>query len=463
MKIFESLFYKNLLASVALLVVLSVFISCDCKKTCEDDEIFKSNVVHPEWSKDANIYEVNIRQYTPEGTFAAFEEHLPRLKEMGVDILWLMPIFPISVEKRKGTLGSYYAVQDYKDVNPEYGNMDDFKNLVNRAHELGFKVILDWVANHTGAGNILTVEHPEWYKKDSLANFISPYDWTDVLQLDYDNPEMREYMIGALKFWIEEADVDGYRCDVAFMVPTDFWEEARKQLDQIKPVFMLAESEKPELLVNAFDMDYAWEFHHITNEIAKGNMDATAFDTYFLKADTVYPKGGIRMYFTSNHDENSWNGTVFERMGDGAKAFAVLTFGIKGMPLLYSGQETGLDKRLEFFEKDTIIWDDNSEFHDFYKTLIKIKKDNPALWFDGELNPISNSKPDAIYAFSRKRDHNNILICINFTNSLQDFTITDAAVSGSYEDLITGESLKIKKSESISLNPWDYMILKKKK
>lgn len=328
---------------------------------------------------------------------------------------------------------------------------------------MGFKVILDWVANHTGADNALTIEHPDWYKKDSLGSFISPYDWTDVLQLDYDQPGLREYMLGALKFWVEEADVDGYRCDVAFMVPTDFWDEARKQLDQIKPVFMLAEAEKPELVVNAFDMDYTWEFHHIMNEIAKGNNKTSDIDKYFTKVDTTYPKGSIRMYFTSNHDENSCNGTVFERMGDGAKAFAVLSFTLPGMPLIYSGQETGLDYRLEFFEKDTIRWEENSEFHDFYKTLIKIKKDNPALWYNGELKPVKTSNPKAIYAFSRKKDRNNLLIFINLTGSQQDITISDPAVSGDYVDLITGEKQKLSKQESLSLNPWGYFILKKEK
>ena len=454
---------NNLLIAGAIVLIIAIFFSCNNKSECKDETVYKSNVVHPEWVADANIYEVNIRQYTPEGTFAAFEEHMPRLKEMGVDILWLMPIFPISEEQRKGTLGSYYAVQDYKSVNPEHGTMNEFKQFIKKTHEMGFKVILDWVANHTGADNALTIEHPDWYKKDSLGSFISPYDWTDVLQLDYDQPGLREYMLGALKFWVEEADVDGYRCDVAFMVPTDFWDEARKQLDQIKPVFMLAEAEKPELVVNAFDMDYTWEFHHIMNEIAKGNNKTSDIDKYFTKVDTTYPKGSIRMYFTSNHDENSCNGTVFERMGDGAKAFAVLSFTLPGMPLIYSGQETGLDYRLEFFEKDTIRWEENSEFHDFYKTLIKIKKDNPALWYNGELKPVKTSNPKAIYAFSRKKDRNNLLIFINLTGSQQDITISDPAVSGDYVDLITGEKQKLSKQESLSLNPWGYFILKKEK
>jgi len=458
------LFSQNtlLIAGVAVLFV-AIFFSCKNKSECKDENAYKSNVAHLGWVKDANIYEVNIRQYTPEGTFAAFEEHLPRLKEMGVDILWLMPIFPISEKERKGTLGSYYAVQDYKAINPEFGTLDEFKQFVKKAHDMGFKVILDWVANHTGADNALTIEHPEWFEKDSLGNMIAPFDWTDVLQLDYDQQGLRDYMAGALKFWVEEADVDGYRCDVASMVPTDFWDEARKQLDQIKPVFMLAEAEKPELLENAFDMDYAWEFHHIMNEIAKGNKNASDIATYYAKVDTTYPEGAIRMFFITNHDENSWNGTISERMGEGAKAFAVLSFTLPGMPLIYSGQETGMDYRLEFFEKDTIQWDYNHELHGFYKSLINIKKDNPALCYDGEFQELKTSGSEAIYAFSRKRDENHLVVLINLTGAEQDFTLSDSKGAGNYKNLINGESIKIIRSESISLAPWDYLILEKKK
>jgi glycosidase len=231
----------------------------------------EQGVFHPEWSKNATIYEVNVRQYTKEGTFKAFAEHLTRLRQMGVDILWFMPIHPISEKNRKGTLGSYYAVQDYKAVNPEFGTLEDFKSVVDQAHDMGFKVLIDWVANHTGWDNQWIKDHPEWYKKDSTGNMIAPFDWTDVAQLDYGNQEMREAMIDALSYWVSEADIDGYRCDVAGMVPVDFWANAREQLNEIKPVFMLAEDESEiALLEEAFNMNYGWEFHHIMNGIAKG-------------------------------------------------------------------------------------------------------------------------------------------------------------------------------------------------
>jgi glycosidase len=370
-----------------------------------------------------------------------------------------MPIFPISEKERKGTLGSYYAVADYKAVNPEFGTMDDFKHLVNTAHEMGFMVILDWVANHTGADNPLSVDHPEWYEKDSLGNMIAPFDWTDVLQLDYDNEEMRAYMTGALKFWVEEANVDGYRCDVASMVPTDFWENARKELDMVKPVFMLAESEKPELLVNAFDMDYAWEFHHIMNEIAKGNKTALDIDNYYAKVDTTYPKGGIRMHFITNHDENSWNGTVFERMGDAVKTFAVMTFTVPGMPLLYSGQETGLSKRLEFFEKDTIIWDEAHEYHAFYTSLYALKKKYPALDWNACYHRIKTSDNAAIYAFVREKGKSKITVVFNLTNEPQEMTVKCKMAEGKYEDLLSGKKVALSQTESLLLGPWDYLIL----
>ena len=255
------------------------------------------------------IYEANVRQFTPEGTFKAFEEHLPRLKELGVDILWLMPIHPIGVENRKGGLGSYYSIKDYRGVNPEFGDLDDFKSLVNKAHELGMYVILDWVANHTAWDHAWVTEHPEYYTKNLDGTMKSPFDWTDVVELDFKNQEMQDAMLADMMYWVEENGIDGFRCDVAGEVPVEFWNTARAELDKVKPVFMLAEAEQPNHHVNAFDMSYAWELHHIMNEIAKGNKNAKAINTYFAKHDTLYPTDAYRLYFITNHDENSWNGT----------------------------------------------------------------------------------------------------------------------------------------------------------
>ncbi|MFO7723570.1 MAG: alpha-amylase family glycosyl hydrolase [Bacteroidales bacterium] len=307
--------YSNL-SILALIAVLMT--ACNINKNKE--ETMNEGRGHEVWSKDAVIYEVNIRQYTEEGTFNAFLPHIPRLKEMGVDILWLMPVHPVGVLNRKGSLGSYYAVRDYRGVNPEFGTMDDLKNLVQQAHALGMKVILDWVANHTAWDHVWTETNPEYFEKDKKGGFISPYDWTDVIALDYSNDAMRDSMIEALKFWVRVADVDGYRCDVAGMVPTDFWDDARKALEEIKPVFMLAEDEdNPDLLREAFDMNYTWKVHHLMTRIVKGESPASEFWTHFAWNDSVFNPGVYRMNFITNHDENSWNGTEFERMGDGVR------------------------------------------------------------------------------------------------------------------------------------------------
>ncbi len=349
--------------------------------------------MHPDWTMHASIYEVNIRQHTPQGTINAFREKLPELKELGVNILWIMPIQPIGIEKRKGGLGSYYSISDYTAVNPEFGTMGDFKHMVQAAHDLGFKVILDWVANHSAWDNVWMKDHPEWYTTKN-GEIVSPVDdWSDVADLNYDNPDMRRAMKEAMKFWVKETDIDGYRCDVGMMVPMDFWESTRVALDSIKPVFMLAEAEGPEFHQKAFDMTYGWEFHHIMNEIAKGEMDASHISAYLAKMDSTYPDGALRMYFTTNHDENSWNGTIFERMPDDYKALYVLGATLpNGIPLVYSGQEYGLNKRLAFFEKDTISASDSTLF-DFYQKVIALKMKHPALRngkYEGDFEPMRN-------------------------------------------------------------------------
>lgn len=454
--------------------ILSAFILLILLSACrqEPGEILgksmlpDSEVTHPEWSKNASIYEVNIRQFTPEGTFQAFIRHIPRLKELGVDILWLMPVTPVGELNRKGPLGSYYSVKDYMAVNPEFGDMEDLKELVVVAHERGMKVILDWVANHTAWDNPLVTEHPEWYKKDTAGQFISPFDWTDVLQLDYGQAGLWDYMIGAMKYWITEADVDGFRCDVAGMVPTEFWNKARAGLDQAKPVFMLAEAEKPELMVSAFDMDYGWELHHIMNKVAQGEKDVREIVRYFRKNDSIYPGNVYRMYFTSNHDENSWQGTEFERMGEAAEAMAVLSVTVPGMPLVYSGQETGLDKRLRFFEKDTIDWDKNPEYTGFYKVLLDLKKRNHALWngHEGgwmELIPVKNDS--TVFAFCRQKENDWVVALFNFSPDRQEFKLSGFNNPGEYVEVFTGEERLIQRRATFKLEPWDYRIFEKVK
>lgn len=451
---------------LAFLVIGTAFWSCKGTKTATVAKTMPvSQVVTPEWAKNAVIYEVNTRQFTPEGTFRALSAHLPRLRELGVDILWFMPIHPIGVEKRKGSLGSYYSVKDYKGVNPEFGTFDDFRSLVSEAHALGFKVILDWVANHTSHDHPWTVEHPEWYNRDDKGEIVSPFDWTDVADLNYDdNPALWDAMIDALKFWVAEANIDGYRCDVAGMVPTAFWEKARKELDAIKPVFMLAEDEgQRDLMVNAFDANYAWEFHHIMNKIAKGEKNAEDVWAYFSKEDTLFVPSSYRMMFTSNHDENSWNGTEFERMGEGARTFAVMTYTIPGFPLIYNGQEAGLSHRLLFFEKDLIDWSKGAEFAQFYTSLNRIKKENPALWNadnGGSFEKVNTGREKEVLAFVRQKDENRLLVLLNLTGTEQIISLSEQTLTGIYTDLLSGEQRKIAAGQELVLPAWGYWVMK---
>ena len=444
------------------MLVLFSFTSCNTTTGIKEEKTTQTKPV--EWSKDATIYEVNIRQYTPEGTIKSFEEHLPELNEMGVDILWLMPIFPIGEENRKGSMGSAYSVKDYRAVNPDFGTMDDLKRLVNKAHSLGMHVILDWVANHTAWDNPLTVEHPDWYNKDSLGNFIPPVpDWSDVIDLNYENPEMRSYMTNSMKYWVEEADIDGFRCDVAMMVPTKFWDNTRTKLDSIKPVFMLAEAEQPDQLVEAFDMNYGWELHHIMNNIAQGKMGVADLDKYFHKYDSLYSSDDYRMNFTSNHDENSWNGTVSERLGDAAEVMAVFTYVVQGMPLIYSGQEAGLDKRLSFFDKDTIQWKD-SPWRGLYTKLNQLKKRNKALWngdFGGHMKRVNTNADDRIFALEREDNGNKVVALFNMSNEEQTLTIESNEESKTFNNYFDGTEVSFGKGIELTLAPWGYLILTK--
>lgn len=450
------------------LFVIFFLVTCNSGKTDRMEAKSKSpagvsEVINPEWVKNAVIYEVNIRQFTPEGTFEAFAGHLPRLKSLGIEILWMMPVNPIGQINRKGELGSYYSVKDYKRINPEFGDMDDFKSLVRQIHDMGMYVIIDWVPNHTSWDNILTLEHPDFYKTDAEGNFISPFDWTDVIQLDYDNIQLRAYMIDAMKFWLSETDIDGFRCDVAHMVPIDFWEEVRPALEEVKPVFMIAESDQPELNRKVFDMTYGWPFHHLMNEIAAGNKTANAISYHFHKVDSLYPAGSIIMQFTSNHDENSWNGTVWERLDGGAGTFAVLAATVPGMLLVYSGQEAGLDKRLKFFEKDTIQWKEH-EMNDIYRELIALKKNNEALWngkYGGILSRITSTDNKLVYAFLREKGKDKVFIILNLTGNPVSITLKGKLYTGKYNDIFSGEEVVIKKNTTFDLQPWEYRVYEK--
>jgi glycosidase len=414
----------------------------------------------PQWAANATIYEVNVRQYTPEGNFRAFEQQLPRLRAMGVDVLWLMPIFPIGVEGRKGSRGSYYAVKDYRAVNPEFGNIEDLKHLVRAAHAKGFKVILDWVANHSSPDNALTKEHPDWYTHDSLGHIIPPVpDWSDVADFNYDQKGLRNYQIESMKYWLTTADIDGFRCDVAMMVPLDFWRTCRIELDKVKKVFMLAEAEGPEFHRNGFDMTYGWDYMNICNKIAKGEKTAADLYTYFKESKAKYKSGDYIMYFTSNHDENSWNGTEYERLGRAAKAFAVLSAIAPGMPLVYTGQESALDKRLKFFEKDEIDWG-TYPLADFYSRLLRMRKMCKALDIESNNYDFDLLPNDAknTFAFIRRRDHSQVLGLINLSAVATDITISQGNITGDYTELFTNEKLRITNTTTVHVDAWGYKV-----
>lgn len=413
----------------------------------------------PQWIRQSNIYEVNVRQYTKEGTFAAFAKSLPRLKAMGVDILWFMPITPISKKDRKGTLGSYYAVQDYKAVNPEFGTMDDWKQLVNKAHAMGFKVITDWVPNHTGADNGWLVRHPDFYVKDSTGKIVSPYDWTDTRKLDYTNPAMRDSMIDAMEFWVTQTNTDGFRCDVAGDVPTGFWRSCIRILRKDKPVFMLAEADKGELHEAGFDATYPWDMFKTMKLIAAGQRDALSIDSVLARQDSSFPAGAIRMYFTSNHDENSWGGSDYATFpGPKHAPFAVFTQTMRNsLPLIYSGQEEPVLRKIEFFEKDPMPFGHYARAP-FYKKLLMLRKDNPALATDAAFKKVKAGDEKCVYAYTREKDGHRVLVILNFSPKKQAILLEDEALNGEALNLFKGSREKIKTGKAFNLGPWGYLV-----
>ena len=390
---------------------------------------------HPEWMYNTVVYEMNVRQLTPEGTFAAAAERLPFLKELGVDIVWMMPIYPIGELNRKGTMGSYYAISDYCAANPEFGTMADFEAFLQKAHELGLKVVLDWVANHTSPDAKWTADK-SWHLRDAEGNTLVQYDWYDIARLNYENQDMRKAMTAALRFWLEKG-VDGFRCDVAGEVPTDYWASAWGELRQDYPdMYLLAEAEKPELHTEGgFDVSYAWEFHHIMNAIANGGNGAVKnvagdgevqtgaktvedLKAYIAKDAERHPAEAFRLMFTSNHDENSWNGTEFERMGEAVKAMAMLTYTLpNGQPLIYTGQEYGYNHRFEFFERDPMPVQEANEWTAFYKEMNDFRHANKALAAGergGKLVYLENM-PEHVLGFSREVEGNKVTVIVNLS------------------------------------------------
>ena len=439
-----------------ILVFTASLISCRSPKLSGFD---KGQIDgHPAWIMQSNIYEVNVRQYTPEGTFNAFAKHLDRLKAMGVETIWFMPINPISKLDRKGTLGSYYAVSDYSSINPEFGTMDDFKNIVKAIHDKGMKVIIDWVPNHAGADHRWITEHPDFFVKDNFGKAAVAFDWADTRQLDYKNPVMQDSMIAAMKFWIKDTNIDGFRCDVAWNVPASFWNKSIPQLKKMKNVFMLAEGDSTYLPKSGFDAVYPWHMFKMMEKVAKGEKSALALDSINKENETRYPENTIQMYFTSNHDENSWNHADFGTFPGPVHApFAVFTQTMKNsVPLIYGGQEEPVLRALEFFEKDPIVFK-NFQREKFYKTLLELRKRNEALSSNASFKKVLLGDEKTIYAYSREKGSKKVLVILNFSGSEQAISIKDPSLTGKVYNVFE-EKETLLNAEERKIKPWGYEI-----
>ena len=455
----ECMLKKNLNHLLVLAFITTLLTNCNSQT---ENKTAPVTDAHPAWAAQSNIYEVNLRQYSAAGTINEFTKALPRLKDMGVEVLWFMPITPIGLEGRKMNekeMGSYYAVKDYKAFNPDYGTMDDWKAFVKKAQGMGFKVIVDWVANHSSPDNNWVKTHPQFYVKDSAGNLIPPFDWTDVRKLNYANRELRDSMIAAMKFWLTETGIDGFRCDVAEQVPTDFWKACITELKKIKNVFMLAEGEKPELHTAGFDETYTWSMMHLTEDLYKGNKTVKQLDSLVKVYTDSFPANAYRLYFTSNHDENSWNGTEFEKYGDAFKTFAVFSQTMyQSVPLIYSGQEAMNTKRLKFFVKDTISWTPGIDMAAFYRTLLTLRRSNPALAADASYKRLVTTADESVFAYAREKDGHKVVVILNLSKQPQNFTIQDEVVKGNPLNVFSAAKDNISSGKEFSLQPWGFAV-----
>ena len=416
----------------------------------------------PDWSKDAVIYQVNTRQFSQSGTFDGVIEKLAHIVGLGARILWLMPIHPIGEKHRKGELGSPYAVKDYFAINPEFGDESSLRRLIDEAHALGLKVILDWVPNHSAWDNHLVTQHPEWYARDYKGDFRpSPWwDWSDIIEFDYDQPGLREYMIMAMAYWVEEFDIDGYRCDVAGYVPNDFWRQLRSALENIKPVFLLAEWEDRDLHRDGFNMTYAWSWNEAMHDIAHQKAPVDRLRKYYSWNERAWPRSAYRMTFVSNHDKNAWDGTQQEQFGECLEAAIVLSVLGEGMPLIHNGQEAGESKRLAFFERDPIDWQVHP-IGDLYRKLIHLKKRVPALWngeYGARMIQVPNSQPDQVLSFVRRQDDVKVFVVLNLSADTADVDFHENLYRDEYIDLFEASCTRIPRTDNLSLPPWAYRV-----
>jgi alpha-amylase len=421
-----------------------------------------------DWTHTTNIYEVNIRQYTAEGTFNAFAKELPRLKDMEVGTLWFMPVTPIAQKNRKGSLGSYYAAADYTSINPEFGSLADFKQLVGLAQGMGFKVIIDWVANHTGWDHVWTKEHPEYYLKDpATGDFKIASGMDDIIELNYKNPALRKAMIDAMVFWVKECGIDGFRCDLASWVEVGFWHEARPQLDAIKPLFWLGEFDELETpeYGKVFDASYSWRWMHKTKEFYQNHLPLVVLDSLLQEYSAIHGPS-MRAWFTTNHDENTWNGTEYEKYGNMAKALAVFSCTWDGVPLIYNGQEIPmLTKRLAFFEKDIIPWTGTCELHAFYKTLLNLHARHSALRGGDSAaitHRIKTSDDASAFVYLRKNGDKEVLVILNFSYTAKlQVEIIDEKIGGVFKNVFSGSSHDFSNQRRFEMDAWEYIVFEK--
>lgn len=418
------------------------------------------SVRHPDWIRDAALYQVHTRQFTPEGTFAAAAAHLPRLRDLGVDVLWLMPIHEIGVERRKGRLGSPYAVRDHLSVSDEFGGRAQFDRFVRDAHDAGFRVILDWVANHTSPDHVALEAHPDWLLRSEAGRPLAPpwCDWDDVVDLDFARPGVRRYMADAMAYWVEEGGVDGFRCDVAGFVPLDFWEETRARLDAIRPVFLLAEWESRDLHARAFDATYAWSWYEAMRRVVRERRAAPLHE-FYAASRKAYPPDALRMTFVSNHDKNAWEGTQFEAFGEGLRGAIALSALGDGIPLVFSGQEAGNERRLPFFDRDPIRWREH-EVGDLYRELLALRKRNPALHngaAGGPMEPVAADAPPAVFAFRRRRGAHAAIVAISFGAEPARVRLTAEEAPGAWTDPLGGGRVG-PGGFAFSLDPWSFRV-----
>lgn len=418
-------------------------------------------VHHADWVKDAAIYELSLRQFTAEGTIAAAERHLPRLKALGVGILWLMPIHPSGKLRPAGPLGSPYAVQDFRAVDPAYGTLDDLRRFVAAAHHLGMHVILDWVGNHSAWDNALVAAHPDWYEHSADGALASPawFGWNDTVAFDYRASGLRRYMADAMAYWVRAADVDGFRCDAAGLVPLEFWEQTRIELDRIKPVFLLAEWESRDLSFRAFDMQYGWSWTKGLDAVASGHADLGELRAYYAWDGRFWPANAIRMLYVSNHDVIG-GGTEFERYGPALDAAIALSVTSESMPLIFNGQEAGNRRRLNMFVKNPIEWRDDPEGA-LYQRLLAVRRSHPALWarpWGGRVREVNNDDHSHILSFSRTVPSDEVLAVFNMSGGRRTAHLDLGRLPGVWKDALGPATVTGGGLLSLEMPPWSYRL-----